>query len=226
MPQVKTGTFGQFPSQCKDVNVACKAIVVPKSPKQFLRNEVNEMRALPERQTALSSRSAQALAAAAALLTLAGCAEMPLGPTVTVMPGPNKPFEVFVADDRLCRDWALSSSGGQGSDAAAQRFASATAAGVVLGAAVGALAGGGHNGAGVGAAVGGVTGAAVGSDQSSRTAYGAQRRYDIAYQQCMYAKGNQVGGSNYSNYYRTAPAPVPPAPPRPPAGIQPPPPVR
>ena len=83
------------------------------------------MRAMPVWKTTLSSRSAQALAAAAGLLALAGCAEMPVGPTVTVMPGPNKPFEVFVADDRLCRDWALSSSGGQGSDAAAQRFASA-----------------------------------------------------------------------------------------------------
>jgi hypothetical protein len=162
------------------------------------------------------------VAASAGLLGLAGCAEMPVGPTVTVMPGPNKPFEVFVADDRLCRDWALSSSGGQGSDAAAQRFAGATAAGVVLGAAAGALAGGGHAGAGVGAAVGGVTGAAIGSDQSNRTAYGAQRRYDIAYQQCMYAKGNQLPGTQYAGY-RSAPAPVPPAPPRPPAGIQPPP---
>jgi hypothetical protein len=161
-----------------------------------------------------------ALAAAASLLTLAGCAQMPVGPTVTVMPGPNKPFEVFVADDRLCRDWAVSSMGGP-SDATAQSFASATAAGVVLGAAAGALAGG-SSGAGVGAAFGGMTGAAVGSSQSAYTGYSAQRRYDIAYQQCMYAKGNQVPGVHYANY-RTAPAPVPP---RPPAGIQPPPPVR
>ena len=159
------------------------------------------------------------------LLGLAGCAQMPTGPTVTVMPGPNKPFEVFVADDRLCRDWAVSSSGSQNSEAANQRFVGATATGVVLGAAVGAIAGGGHSGAGVGAAVGGMTGAAVGSDQSSQTAYGAQRRYDIAYQQCMYAKGNQVPAVGYAGY-RSAPAPVPPAPPRPPAGIQPPPPVR
>lgn len=161
------------------------------------------------------------MAGGAGLLALTGCAQMPTGPTVTVMPGPNKPFEVFVADDRLCRDWALSSSGGPGSDAASRRFAAATATGVLLGAAVGAVAGG-HNGAGVGAAFGGVTGAAVGSDQSSQTAYGAQRRYDIAYQQCMYAKGNQIQG-HYAAGYRSAPAPVPPAPP---AGIQPPPPTR
>ncbi|MGY4830992.1 hypothetical protein ACVNIS_20635 [Sphaerotilaceae bacterium SBD11-9] len=163
---------------------------------------------------------------AAGLLALAGCAQMPAGPTVTVMPGPNKPFEVFVADDGLCRDWAVHSIGGPNNDASTQAFAGATATGVVLGAAAGALAGG-SSGAGVGAAFGGMTGAAVGSGQSGYTAYNAQQRYDIAYQQCMYAKGNQIPGRYVnSNNYRTPPAPVPPAPRQPPAGIQPPPPVR
>lgn len=163
--------------------------------------------------------------AALAVASLVGCAQMPSGPTTHVMPGPNKPFEVFVADDKLCRDWAHSRIGGPGSDAAAQRFAAATTTGVVLGAAAGALIGGTHGSAGVGAAVGGMTGAAVGADQSNHAAGSAQRRYDIAYSQCMYAKGNQVPGVGYAGY-RSAPAPVPPAPPRPPAGIQPPPPVR
>ncbi len=162
------------------------------------------------------SSGASAVVTALALLALSGCAQMPSGPTVAVMPGPNKPFDVFVNDDRVCRDWALSRTGGPGSDAAANRFAAATATGVVLGAAAGALAGGGHGGAGVGAAIGGVTGAAIGSDQSGHTAHTAQRRYDIAYQQCMYAKGNQVPGTHAT--YRSAPAPVPPAPP---AGVQP-----
>lgn len=173
--------------------------------------------------SASSVRKPAALVAVS-LLALAGCAQMPTGPTVTVMPGPHKPFEVFVADDKLCRDWAVSSSGSQNPDAASQRFAGATVAGAVLGAAAGAAVGG-HSGAGAGAALGGMTGAAVGSDQSSRTAYGAQRRYDIAYQQCMYAKGNQIPGTHYAGY-RSTPAPVPAAPPRPPAGIQPPPVVR
>jgi len=168
-----------------------------------------------------------AIAAAAGAAALAGCAQMPTGPSVAVMPGPNKPFEVFVADDKMCREWALQSSGSENPDAANQRFAGATAAGVVLGAAAGAIVGGGHTGAGVGAAVGGMTGAAVGGDQSQRMAYGAQRRYDIAYQQCMYAKGNQIPGTHrYAAGYRSPPAPVPPAPPRPPAGIQPPPTVQ
>ena len=171
-------------------------------------------------------RSSGVWSAIPALAILAGCAQMPTGPTVSVMPGPNKPFEVFVADDKLCRDWALSRTGGPGSDAAGQRFAAATATGVVLGAAAGALIGGNHTGAGVGAAMGGLTGAAVGADQSQYTGSTAQRRYDIAYQQCMYAKGNQVPGVAYGSGYRSAPAPVPPAPPSPPAGIQPPPPAR
>jgi hypothetical protein len=178
----------------------------------------------PARQSSALRSPAWPLAALA-LASLMGCAQMPTGPTAHVMPGPNKPFEVFVADDKLCRDWAHSRVGGPGSDAAAQRFAAATATGVVLGAAAGALIGGSHGSAGVGAAVGGMTGAAVGSDQSQYTAGTAQRRYDIAYQQCMYAKGNQVPGVAYAGY-RSAPAPVPPAPPRPPAGIQPPPPAR
>ena len=153
-----------------------------------------------------------------ALIALAGCAQMPTGPTVAVMPGPYKPFDVFVAEDRVCRDWAASSIG-VAPDAATQRFVGSTVAGTAIGAAVGALAGG-HSGAGAGAAVGMVGGAAVGADQSYYTAFDAQRGYDIAYQQCMYAKGNQLPGSHAARHRAAA------APPLPPAGIQPAPPVR
>ena len=163
------------------------------------------------------------LLATAGALALAGCAQMPAGPTVAVMPGPNKPFEVFAADEQTCRNWASNSIGGPYNDASAQTFAAATATGVMLGAAAGALMGG-HHGAGVGAAMGGMTGATIGSGQSTYTAANAQRRYDIAYQQCMYAKGNQIGGNYVS--YRSAPQPVPRAAVQlPPAGIQPPPPT-
>lgn len=34
----------------------------------------------------------------------------------------------------------------------------------------------------------------VGAGQSGEAAWNAQHRYDIAYRQCMYAKGNQVPG--------------------------------
>lgn len=57
-----------------------------------------------------------------ASLLLAGCVEMPAGPTVAVMPGPNKPFDVFVQDIALCRDWASHSIGVPGHDAAAEQM--------------------------------------------------------------------------------------------------------
>ena len=40
--------------------------------------------------------------------------------------------------------------------------------------------------------MGTVVGATAGANQSAVTVGNAQRRYDIAYQQCMYSKGNMV----------------------------------
>jgi hypothetical protein len=37
---------------------------------------------------------------------LAGCATTPVGPTVRVMPGPYKPFEVFQRDQFECTQYA------------------------------------------------------------------------------------------------------------------------
>lgn len=37
-----------------------------------------------------------------------------------------------------------------------------------------------------------LAGAAIGSNEARYSGYDAQRRYDIAYEQCMYAKGNQL----------------------------------
>jgi len=142
--------------------------------------------------------------------TLAGCAQMPTGPSVAVGPGPYKPFEIFVQDDELCRGWAAHSIGLPGHDDAARAFIASTTAGAALGAVAGAALGGGRA-VGGGAAVGAVAGAAVGSDQSATLAWNAQRRYDIAYQQCMYAKGNYVPAYGYRP---DAPAVIPP-PPRP-----------
>jgi uncharacterized protein YcfJ len=157
--------------------------------------------------------------AMAGLLALAGCAQMPVGPTVQAMPAPYKPFDVFAAEDRACRDWAAHSTGSS-PDAAAQDFVGSSVAGTVIGAAIGGLAGG-QNGAGVGAAFGLATGAAIGADQSYYRAYGAQGRYDMAYQQCMYAKGNSLPGY-YSYRYGATARPVP----LPPPGVQPPPAAR
>jgi uncharacterized protein YcfJ len=147
---------------------------------------------------------------AVASVLLASCAQMPVGPTAAVMPAPNKPFEVFVQDDQMCRGWAAHSIGLPVNDLAAQQFVGSTVTGAVIGALAGAAVGG-HDSAGAGAAVGTLMGSAVGANQSAATGWYSQRSYDIAYQQCMYSKGNVLPGSRQESY------PAPPAPPRPPA---------
>jgi hypothetical protein len=154
------------------------------------------------------------------LVALAGCATVPIGPRVAVMPAPGKPFEVFAMEEQFCRHYAEQSIGVNPNDAAAQNFASSAAVGTVIGAAVGALAGG-DRGAATGAGAGLLVGSAAGSNQSAYAARDAQRLYDIAYQQCMYAKGNQIPG--YSSQRpqpapRTEGAPYPPPPPPPATG--------
>lgn len=157
-------------------------------------------------------------AATVGAVLLAGCASAPLAPRVAVMPAPNKPFEVFAEEERLCRLYAEQSVGV--TTEASQRVAVDSA---VIGTAVGALAGaaiGGRQGAAVGAGGGLIVGSTSGAGQYGYYERDIQRRYDIAYQQCMYAKGNQVPG-----YYYQPPAarPAPPPPP-PPAAAPPPPP--
>jgi hypothetical protein len=122
---------------------------------------------------------------------LAGCASIPNGPSVAVMPAPGKPFDLFVAEDRECRQFAQQSIGMSPNQTATDSAVRSAAVGTAIGAAAGALAGG-HEGAGSGAAFGMLAGAAIGSDEAQYSGYDAQRRYDIAYEQCMYAKGNQL----------------------------------
>lgn len=163
-----------------------------------------------------------------------GCATVPDGPSVMVLPGHGKSFERFQADDVVCRDFALRSVGGVTAQRALNESTAATAATTaVLGAAVGAAADGGR-GAGIGAASGALLGTAVGSGTGSSAAWDAQRRYDHAYQQCMYAKGHQIpvtdawGRGPSRGYYVVPPPPsgwttssdIPPPPP----GSPPPPP--
>lgn len=168
--------------------------------------------------TTILARGRRLLAASAGALA-AACAQMPVGPTVAVMPAPDKPFDVFMADDAACRDWASRAIGGPVDERQAQAVVGSTVAGAAIGGAVGAVAGG-HDGARAGAAMGSVVGAASGANQGAYLGMDAQRRYDIAYSQCMYAKGNQLPGGRY--------APRPPAPgtysPPPPPSYAPPPP--
>ena len=150
----------------------------------------------------------------AALAVLAGCAMQPVGPTISVFPAPYKPFDVFLADQDECQDYAASRTAGA-AEAANNRAVGAAVVGTALGLAVGAATGDGRA-ATVGAVSGGAVGAAVGAGQSDNANFSLQRRYDIAFAQCMYAKGNQVPG-----FQRLA-APPPPPPPGGPGGPPPP----
>ncbi len=147
----------------------------------------------------------------------AGCATVPTGPTVNVLPAPGKPFEVFQGDDAVCRQWAQQSIGGASpSGTGNQSTGGGAALGALLGAGLGAGIGAATGNVGAGAAIGGATGllggAAVGSSQGESAGATLQNRYDNAYTQCMYAKGNQIPG--YAAPVPVYPATAPP-PPRP-----------
>lgn len=144
---------------------------------------------------------------------LSACSTRPPGPSVAVMPGAGKPFEVFKFEDYECRQFAASSINQDPNDTAMRDTAKTAAAGVVLGAVAGALMGDSGRSAATGAGIGLLGGSLVGSGVGGKSADDFQKRYDIAYQQCMYSKGNQIPG------YRTqpsSPAPAPMAPPPPP----------
>jgi hypothetical protein len=160
----------------------------------------------------------------AALTALSGCAAPPLGPTVAVMPGPNKPFDVFQTDQAVCRQFADQQVGGPeaanqtGTNQTLLGAGVGTLLGAGLGAAIGAAGGNAGAGAAIGAGAGALGGTAVGASNAQNTQYSLQQRYDIAYQQCMYSRGNQVPG-----YVAPGPAAYG-APPPPPPGYAPPPP--
>ncbi len=157
-------------------------------------------------------RSYVALAVAAGLGLLAGCATPPAGPTVAVMPGKDKNFDAFAADQAACTGYASQQVGGQ-SQVANNQAVGGAVLGTVLGAGIGAAAGGGP-GAAIGAASGALAGTAMGAGYSGASNYGTQQRYDITYAQCMAAKGNNVpqsqaaygppGGAPGYGYYPAA----------------------
>ena len=168
----------------------------------------------------------------AAGLVLAGCATLPSGPSVMVLPGRGKDFEAFKVDDAVCRQWALQQIGALPQEAATNAAVSGAAVGTVLGAAsgaaVGAAAGSPATGAAVGSGVGLLGGSAAGANQAARTEGSLQYRYDIAYMQCMYVKGNQIpvpaGAYQPPTSMRQRPPAAPPVDVPPPPGGSPPPP--
>ena len=171
---------------------------------------------------------------AIALLALAGCATVPPpAPGVMVLPGTGKSFDEFRHDDHDCRGYAHAQSGAEAANAAASSTgANSAAVGALVGATAGAALGGNGHAALAGAGLGTATGALVGTSAAAQGSYGVQRRYDNAFLQCMYAKGNKVPmansyrghlGPTNSSYRQAAPPPPPPPagkPPPPPPGLR------
>jgi hypothetical protein len=136
-------------------------------------------------------------------LLLSACVSEPMGPTIAVMPAPNKPFDVFQGDQALCKQFASDQTAG-GAQQANNRQVGTAVVGTLLGAGLGAAIGGG-SGAAIGAGAGALGGTAVGAGPAQGAQYSLQQRYDTAYAQCMYSRGNQVPG-----YYQPRGAPPPP----------------
>ncbi len=175
--------------------------------------------------TARSVKSVSQFLILLAPLSLIACATAPTGPGVMVLPGTGKSFDEFRVNDVECRQFASVQIGGKtpnqtGSDSGIK----SAAVGTVIGAAAGAVIGGGQ-GAAVGAGVGLAGGALAGTAAADHSSYNSQRRYDIAYTQCMYAKGHKVP---VSGRFESATSPPPsastPPPGTPPPGTPPPPP--
>ena len=162
-----------------------------------------------------------------ALLLISACVSVPNGPSAMALPGSGKNFDQFRYDDASCRQFAHEQIGGTtANQAASDSFAKSAVVGTALGAAIGAAVDGGR-GAGSGAATGLFIGSLIGVDQGSASSYGAQRHYDNAYIQCMYAKGHRVPVSGhieqqpaYYNQPSSSPSGYPPPPP--PPGYKPP----
>jgi hypothetical protein len=128
-----------------------------------------------------------------AAILLSGCVTPPMGPTALVMPGQGKPFEDFAGDQSTCKQFASGEVSGGATLANLTQFgtvALTTAMGAGLGGAVGNTRG---------MEIGGGAGAIAGIGASSRGAAAGQgslqSRYDLAYIQCMYARGNQIATS-------------------------------
>ena len=137
-------------------------------------------------------RAVLTLAIISSLASLAACVSAPTGPTIAIMPREGKPFEVFQQEDQLCRQFAANAVQDT-SNAALKEGATSAVIGAALGAAAGAVIQGGNSqNIGTGAGVGLLGGAAMGAMNSSGKQNQAQVQYNIAYQQCMYSKGNQV----------------------------------
>jgi hypothetical protein len=128
----------------------------------------------------------------AVTVALGACVVPPVAPTIPVVPGPNKQFSAFAADQAMCQQYASGQTAPQAYAATNQAVGGAILS-AALGAGLGAAIGGGH-GAAIGAASGAVFGTAVGAGGAGFAQLSLQQQYDVMYGQCMAAQGNQVPG--------------------------------
>src|SRR5690348_5799539 len=131
------------------------------------------------------------LASLIAVATLASCAEAPpSGPSVVAFPAAGKTLETFQQDDATCRGYAAQVVGPVASGDTLGTAALGTALGAGAGAALGSVGGAAGTGAAIGGATGLIAGTAIGASNARAISGNAQTRYDTAYTQCMYSKGN------------------------------------
>lgn len=136
-------------------------------------------------------------------VVMVGCATVPQGPSVMVLPGPGKSFDQFQMEDAYCRQWASQRTGITSQEAVNQDTVTGAGVGTLVGAGLGAALGAATGSPGMGAAIGAgsglLSGILLGAGEGQAAGARVQSRYDIAYQQCMYAKGNQVQGMVQNN---------------------------
>lgn len=143
-------------------------------------------------------RATTSIALVIAALALSACAiAPPSGPSVMALPAQGKSFEQFQQDDATCQQYASARIGnGSPQQAANESGVGSAAIGTAVGAAAGALIGAAAGNPAAGAAIGGGSGLLLGSATGVSNAYASgaalQQRYDMAYIQCMSAKGESV----------------------------------
>ncbi len=113
-----------------------------------------------------------------AWLALGGCATLPTGPSVRVMPEPGKTFEQFRDEDAICRQWAGQQIGVSPQDTVNQNAATGAVVGTLVGAGLGAAIGAATGNPAAGAAIGAGSGLLVGtaSGANAGNAYGGSNR--------------------------------------------------
>lgn len=150
-----------------------------------------------------------------AAIAVAGCVSLPSGPSVMVLPGTGMSFDQFRQDESQCRNYASEQIGQTPEGASDSSGLRSAAVGTAVGAVAGAVIGG-RRGAGVGAGTGLMVGSVAGANSAQVSGYEAQRRYDNAFIQCMYAKGHRVPVDGYYPPERSGTPTAPTAPQYPP----------